>query len=624
MSRLTLFILLLLLLSFPATLADPYYKGWVYPGDTFTADGRLYAVMVGQTPSQIILQQGGESHFISYGKCATSQDRLDRYCLTDSDYAKCDLGTYDCPSDDPGCCPYDVSHIRYDDGKANWAVYLELSSTIPDVVVTRTPEKTSLKLGESADVTLHFENTGTESITIRHREEIPEGFAFTAPSDFTITGRNLTAKFTLKGGTSTTLKYKVTPKEYVDGVFRANMTTTYRDIVATTAPAAFTITVPRPFEVTHAVSPATGSLDEEATYTYTLANTDGQYALDATVAFRGLDALTVVTPDHDVSLKAGAYVWEGTLDKGEEKTFTFKVKGKRTGSYPINASLDLTVNGEGYAYPVQDIYTLDFPELKPDLRLPDKVSGGSPYPVRLFLGNKDGKVTFNTIRGTLVVGNETFPLTYDLIAPDDYPLIFSENLTAPRVETETKLSVTANGTYKTTYGELFTFSTTASTTVSPVIDPFVITQILNDTDITLNDSLSVTVKVKNQADVYKTVTVTDELPGGALVTSGFRQQTLSLEKGQEREAYTYRVSLSGGYDQVVLPVTTTVVDKQTGEIFTKTADVKVTLPPSYATNETNETNTTEPAPQPAPVPEKKGFFRKLVDGIVGFFQGIFS
>ena len=79
--------------------------------------------------------------------------------------------------------PLDVAHLRYDAGQAVYAAYLELYDVVPDMTVTRSPDQTSLKLGDTATITMTLVNTGGNGFPgLQYAETVPEGFTITAAS----------------------------------------------------------------------------------------------------------------------------------------------------------------------------------------------------------------------------------------------------------------------------------------------------------------------------------------------------------------------------------------------------------------------------------------------------------
>jgi hypothetical protein len=55
--RLLSFLLILFLLPSFALADGDFYKGWVYPGDTFTAKGELFAIGSGSSEYEVILER---------------------------------------------------------------------------------------------------------------------------------------------------------------------------------------------------------------------------------------------------------------------------------------------------------------------------------------------------------------------------------------------------------------------------------------------------------------------------------------------------------------------------------------------------------------------------------------
>ena len=179
------------------------------------------------------------------------------------------------------------------------------------------------------------------------------------------------------------------------------------------------------------------------------------------------------------------------------------------------------------------------------------------------------------------------------LATGDIPLLAEVNFTAPT--NATHVTFTFNGTYSTAFEDGLTFSKTVTATVAPGGPPYLITTTVNTTNAKPGDRLSVTVTGKNQQDQYRSVDVTDTLPTGALVAAGTRQMEMSLQTGQERQAYTYEVVIPDSYQERTFTISTQVFDKQSGERFSvDTTGVAVAQPNlPQVRNATNATNTTK-------------------------------
>lgn len=623
MKRLFLLCILLLLVTSVAA-AEPYLKSWVYPGDTFTSRDRLFSVTQGDSPYSILLQQGENEFVISYNECAISVDGLEKFCFVTSDYIDCQRGDYTCKAvdgqPDDWCCPYDVNHVRFDAGHAVWAAYLEFWDITPIITVNRQAEPSVIKLNEHSTVTLTFENTGDQAITNAHYvETIPEGFSIKNHPAMEKSGNKLLLSFTLNPGAKKTYKYTVEPSEYVSGdPFTGNLTYMFEESPQEVIPKQFTIAVPIPFTITHKLSASKTEVDEDVTYTYTLKNNDGKSPMDLALQFT-IPGLVKTKPDVDDDLS-----WEGTLEKEETKEFAFTLHPTKTGRYGVTSEATMHVNDEEFSSKVQDTLAVELAALAPEIRVSkEPLKGGQQFVLRLLLHNTNEETPFYDISGHLSGGSiDNRLVTRHSIAPGEYPVLLETNLSAP--DEDGTLTFTWEGTYKTRAGERFNFSTTKSVKVIPLASTYEITQKLNSTDVHPGDTITVVVSVKNRQGEYRTVSVTDTFPGGAVVKNGVREKEMSLKKDETREAYTYEVTIPESYQGAVFTITTQVFDHQDGESYTMSKDVSIALPQANETIAENISSSKgEPVIEHPPV-EKKGFFRKIIDGIIGFFENLFS
>ncbi len=626
-----------LLLSFPllvllgaaqlpsSVFASSLYSGWIYPGDTFTVQGRLYSLTQGTSPYQLLLTSGAERYFLSYDACVQSEDKQLRYCFRDSDFIACDLGRYACPSDNPECCPYDVAHIRYDAGKAVYGARLEVLNASGIVTVKRTPDRTSLKLGESATVKLEFTNNGEDSAMITYQETLPDGFLPTYSADFTKQGVVLSLRFSLGPNATRSFTYKVKADAYVTGLFTGSLAYTSKREEGGNVPSPFIIMVPSPFTITRSLAPASVGVDEETLFTYTLTNNDGQYAMDAIIRFDGLGPLLTTLPT-GVTREETHHAWRVNLKRGESKSVAFRLRAKRTGSYAIVSNATMTLEKESFSHRLQETLTVTVTQATLDLRLPEKVQGGDAYSARLFFDNKAGDTDFFRVEGVLRTPDGDHPFSMGSVARNTIPLALDVNLTAPVSEQEQNVRIGVDASYETSRRERFNLSTTKTVRILPVIEPYVVTQRLNTTAVKAGDSVTMTVTVKNLQDRFGTVTVTDILPGAAIVTQGFRQQEMSLQKGESREAYAYVVTIPESFEGGLFTFTTQLFERQSGVRVTKSINITVENPDAPSEpDEEEDIPAVEPAAPLPPSPEQKpGLLRRIVDSIGSFFSRILS
>jgi|GEM_PF-3021553 len=635
MRSLAFLLALLLVLSValvPSALAtDPYYSEWVYAGDTFTVDGTLFSLEKGNDPFQVLLQKGTEKYVLNYGECKISNDRLEKYCYAESDYVDCMKGSYDCavsegePAD--WCCPYDVDHIHYEAGSAVWGSYLEFTKNEPVMEITHEAEQSVLKLGEQTSVTLTFTNTGEDVVSNgKYKEYVPAGFKIVNAPDFTRSGNILLLNLNVGTGLVKKYRYTIKPIDYVTDTIKGNLTYTYEGEEEKVSPSPLSVSVPSPFLVEHGFEPNSAKINDEVAYTYTLTNNDGSFDMDARVDF-GADLLDLIDEEDlpsGVRKINGIYVWEDTLDKNEKVELEFPFRTTHTGTSYAEANATMEVNGEQFELALQDVLTVSATKLAPEIRFSTaQLEPAQEFTVRIVLDNLDGETTYRNIKGFF--GGDILDkpriLAVDRVVPGEAPLIGEFVLTAPSPDKPETLAFWLNGTYETSHDEQFSFAASNTIGVSELVEPYVITQTINATSLRPGDTAEVTVNVKNQHGRYAEVTVTDMLPSGALVVGGSREKEMSLNDDEQREAYTYQVTVPESWQSPVFTITTRVFDHQDETYYDKGVNLTVDVPIPVQTP-VNES----PTPKDTEVKkvEKKGFFTKIVDAIVDFVVGLFS
>ncbi|MBR9692600.1 hypothetical protein GOV07_01570 [Candidatus Woesearchaeota archaeon] len=621
-------LIIIFLLVMPGALAANLFSQWIYPGDTFTYDGDLFSMSKGSDPYQILITKDDDQRVLEWPDCDRAANKLIEYCFNESDYIECQRRNYDCPDNDEEtdpfwCCPHDVTHVRFDAGGANWATYLIIRDVQPKLTVTREPEKTLLELNEKSSVKVTFENTGHEIIRdAEYRELIPEGFTVVNTFNFKREQDGLSLLFSIGPGTEETFLYWVKPVEYVSGVFKGNATYTYLGEEETILPTTFTINVPSPFKITRDFEPAEPSIGEKCTYLYTLENQEAE-DMEVSIVFTGLTELIDALPD-EVFVDDGNLVWEGRLDSDEIIELEFPFLISRTGTYVVEEDATMVVNNEEFFHRAQDSLSVSVKEVTPEIRFStSSPDAGQNITVRVLLDNKDGDTDYFKMKGMLTgdLLNAAKIYSLDTVSYGVHPLVGEHIFTLPLVESQQKYSFTFAGTYETKFGETFSYATTSSVTASAYKAPFVITQKVNQSTVIAGDSFEMVVTVKNQGSAYKTVSVTDILPSGAHVRAGTRENEMSLNEDEVREAYTYQVTVPESYDVGIFTVTTRLYDQQGETFYEERVNVTVKDLPMPTTTEPEPEPEVKPPPEPEP--EKKGFFRRIIDGIIGFFENLF-
>lgn len=610
-----LVMVIFLLFVLPTVSATSFYHGWVYPGDTFKVRDEIFSVSSASTAYKVLLDGGGKEYLINYNDCSPSEDGFSKYCYEQSDYMACQDKSYKCP-DDPDredepefwCCPYDVSHISYEAGKAVWGVYLAFYDVTPVLTVKRSVEYSTLPIGESAKVLLTFKNDGEKSISnALYSEYVPENFSISAPiSDFKQNGQMLTSKISLNPGQTKKLIYTVTPKAYTVGKFTGNLSYEYMGEEFNTATSTSTITVPIPYIIKSTLEPTTITIGQKATYTYKLTNNDKQQSMDATINFSGLEQLGEKPQN-----------WHGTLEKGESKTITLSLEPHLVGTYPIVTNTTMIANEKLFNVGEKKSLTVSLKAPTPELRLSSKtVESGKVFTLRVLLKNSGEAKLKDVLLKLTSSASSIAPRTYKVVsvAPGEYPLVAELNLTAP--EGDSKLTFTLTGTYKSIYDELFTLAKkSAVLTINPVVEPYLITQSVNPMSAKPGEIISVSVSIKNQQNEYHDVSVTDNLEGEIL--SGLRQKEMSLDKGETRSAYEYTARIPTDYSKQVFPITTKVFDHQSGLSHKQVVEVAVEQP--VKENKSVEAPPTEPKEEHSAVEKKTSLWTKIVN----FFKNLF-
>lgn len=579
-----LFIILLLLAS--PVLAEELDSRWVYYGDTFERNDLIFAVENGGFDNRLLLYVNDDPYILEIGQCKENSQEKEKYCIEESAYQ-------------------DDSHddkIRYEGGEELFGYELVTYSIIPELKVTRSISPNPA-YDEKSTITVTLENEGEKVIeSIRYSEEMPESLEVslidTKRTDNTISHEILS----LAPGKTKLFQYAITPKEYLSTSIKPEVSYAYESLRKEASVSGISISLSEPVAITRTTQSV--EVEQEGIYTLTIEN-KGQ---------GDLQLQTEIMPGDLEITQLGSFKWnneklviEEELEKDEEKEFTFSYKASRTGNYPLQTKIKAQVDDQEMTKQYTDTVTASVKKLKPELlfsRIDNWILEGETATITASLENEGG-LTFVNIKGEVKASFLDRTVTYQKVVSEEEKQE-RYTITGPAVDKKTNEKITFIGSYETRNGEQFTFSAEQTISIEPSDEPFLIEQEANSTNPEVGDTIRMRVSITNNNRPLTELFIQDDLPYQPV---GRTDNTLSFERGQEREVYIYEFTVE---NENPFNITTT--------ISTEGFEEEKTLQFTPVTPEAEEEQETpEEEPQIQEEESEEGFFTKVWNWLKGFF-----
>lgn len=441
MRRWPLLILVALIFTIPAAALETIHSGWHYPGDEFRVGETNYSIIDANDPYQLYLKVDGRDYVLGYGRCTRSRGGFDEYCFMRSDYGDCEKENYTCPEDEDEtdafwCCPYDVTNIKFQGGKAFWGAYLEFKTLgEPSVSLSRTldaDDKDLLDVNDKLNFTLTLKNTGEEAMTGgRFVERLPPGFSFLPENSdpaFRWEDGDLILKVNLDPGDEQEFKYVVRVLRYTNGTFNGTLSYLQRGEERALFPSPITVTAPEPYQLVQELIDDVFLLDEKGRYHLSLNNTAGR-AMNISLRMEGFGDLTKVPGG---KRKGPLITLEEELEEGENFTIDVELENVEPGWYRLYTELKMNTGVKQYFATWQDQVIIRQRTITPLIMVtPSHIVAGDPFTLRVRLDNTDSNTNYQVYGATLDDGMETLHYKGGNLPAGMVLNLFEEERTAP-------------------------------------------------------------------------------------------------------------------------------------------------------------------------------------------------
>lgn len=598
-------LVLLVILALPLAAAETGHSGWYYAGDTFEADGTVYSVE-GTGHNRVLLGIGGTLQFISLDECI--EDGLSTYCYDDTAY------------------PDDTDHIKYEAGKIFYGYHLSFTTREPEIAVTRTISDDSPLLGEKIEVTVTIENTGEYYLRdLKYEESFPSGLRV---SGGTTSSRVIRERSAFPQGAIERFTYALTPERYGTFKFKPAVTYRYDSWNLNESVNDLTVSVDSPISIKTYITPQI-ELDQDGRYQINITNDHGsRLEIHAVIALH--EALEIVDVQ-GLSLDGANYTLSATLDEDEKISAVILFRARGVDTYPVDATVRTVIGGEESVRSVTEKVKSKGAGLDAEVTLSSGRAAyfpGTRLTVRGILENRNDATTFNRIAGAMVsplFSKSSF--SHARFSPGKEIVETEVEFITPEVNATTVFPIEFSGTYETPGGNVLTFSKEESVTVEPLIEKVRVVRILDPKEPVPGENVTVTIRLKNTWDKYLTADLHEKIPEGFEKLSGLSFASVSLDRGEEKQAYIYQLAIPDSAEGN-FSLTTSVLVKDDPLSKDHVDEIVVRAPE----NEIQEDVPDVPVPsvEPEDAQKEEGFFSRVWDSVTetfgsmwGYAKGLF-
>lgn len=552
--KLISFLAVFLFLSAPAIAADTAFEGWLYSGQSITAEGRTFIIHKSASNQEMFADFGSGSLFVKNNSC--QQDANVRLCLDNIEY--------------------------YLDARS-YRLKVRAISLVPDISVTRTAQETEFEAGHGTTITVSISNSGGLAENVVYTDNFPEGIVVESADGALKTPTGVRwERRSLKAGTET-FSYNIRADEVIDRSF-VGVLEYFNGISEKTirTPAISIKTTPRLLQEFKLGSDEM-LLNQKNNFTINLTNKETGTA-NVTILLSYDPGLRITHKPNGFrdfgsnQLKANFLISKRNATNNRSQDYYFEFTGEKTGTFSINAEV---------SYSTSDFSDRKLPALKKEVDVSDKgievrtnlddidIESGQERTLRIWLQNLNPAIALKNIfvsadGGGLLYLPDSF---IGLLSPNEHSKIVETRFFAPRVNATTGNTIRVNVSYLTEFGQNFSKNFEITSTIEK-INEVTITKTASKQELESGEDITVTVKVKNPRKTrLNSVSVSEEIPPDFSVF-GATSAIMTLALGDEQTAYTYvitapRIKREASY---LLNTTVAYSDANAGERFSYPQD----------------------------------------------------
>ena len=570
--------------SSAATLFDD----WVEDQQTIEVGGHTFFVQYIESRAKAILKMDNIGGMLDIGECE-SRENLE-YCFEDVEF----------PS-----------------------IKILIRSMEPDISISRAFSTASPRLGEEITVSVVLKNNGNKLATnIKYTDIFPKEFLVIASSGW---------EGKLSAGEEIAFSYRLKPLETVAFNSTAKISYYFDGQTKTKESSAQLITIKPPYELTSAISSESAEKNEVITFNLTIEN-PSEDVLEIKSLKITAPRLNIVGFSSKLKQAENELSYSGTLKKNEKLHLYTKVKSSRVGKYSVISKAELSSRGKAFAEETEKNFSIGLSDIVPYIKLSsDSVKSKSPYEVNISIKNF-GK---NQIKNVNVnIESDLFGNAKDkkTISPNQELSVMKKRSTSPNLEQEKTYAIKISGSYVSDSGRTFAFGAAKSLKVVPAEKLIEITRELSKESFKKGDQITITVKLKNiQTKQISDIIVSDIFPVEIRksLQGDVTADIPSLGPGEEKQAYSYTLTIPANYTKSDIGFKTNVNAKLNNELYILEKEDKVMLggqampaqekPENITKKEESQNKTQKPSKTAGKEQTKKGIFTKIAD----FFKSLF-
>jgi len=513
----------------PAVMAEVLLDDLVDDSEIFKVGGHSFQIQYIQSTQSAIFKMDDMGGIMLPGECETRENI--KFCYIGADYPKMDV---------------------------------KIESLEPDVTIERTFSTTSPAINEEVTVTTILKNEGAKWASNVKYED-------TYPSAVNIYSWGTTKKWegNLNPDEEETITYTLKISDIVSFDSTATVTYKFGDKETTKKSTTETISVEQPFGVEQRISTEAADRDEVVSYNVTITNNDASNTLTVDLLEIILPSkATLVGSSSDLRKGEDKLVYQGAVDKSDEKKFWIKIKASKVGEYKIKTTADLEIFRKDFKEELEKTFNVGLSYILPILNVTENVKSSAPYPIYIAMKNYGKSEVKNVTYKAESDLFDNLDSKKDMAAGTTYKVL-DKTLTAPYLEKEEKYNIKFFGSYRSSSGRLYSFEKSAQVTVEATPMIIKIIKEFNKEEFYPGEEIKIKVKLKNlKSQVIDDIDVSDVFPKAIRssllgnVTSAFEE----LKSNQEVTAYSYSVVVPEDYKEKEIEFKTLLNAKLDGEL----------------------------------------------------------
>lgn len=516
-------VVLLFVLSQAALAVTTSFDGWLYSGQTTTAEGKTFIIYEGSSRLDMLADYGKGQLFIKNNSC--QQTGNVRICL---------------------------DNIVYDLTVKKDKMKVRAISLAPDISITRTADDNDFEAGGGTKITVTVKNSGGLAQNVTYKDVFPESVEIVSvdglaklPHGVVWTAHSLKTE-------SSSFSYKIKVNDIMDRKLVATLDYFDGEKMRLIRSSSLVIkTTPR---LLHEFVYKGGSalIGEKKNITLNFTNRETSTArisadvfIDSGLAFTKVpNEFRKVGENH---YHADVQVFKSPENRTYNKTqhYYFEFRGIRTGTFKIKAVTN---------YSTDDVSNRKLPDIEKSVAISDKgvnvrtnlqdieFESNQAHTLRIWVQNLNPEVRLRNVLARMNGGGfvELPDVYIGSLAPGAHEKIFEKSIYAPEVSSSKGYTIEVNVSYESEFGENFSRRFAFTETVNKVGN-MTIAHAISKAVLESGEEATVSVKVKNPRTTrIRGIVVKDNISDDFTII-GVKSAVIELGANDEQTAYTYLI-----------------------------------------------------------------------------------